>query len=49
MAFKDSLRKYNGITGFINKNESEHDIFESGHSSTSLSAQCGYLIDDSNY
>lgn len=42
-----SLRKYNGITGFINKNESEHDIFESGHSSTSLSAQCGYLIDDS--
>lgn len=38
------LRKYNGLSGFISRNESEHDIFESGHSSTSLSAQCGYLI-----
>ena len=43
-----SLRKYKGLSGFISKDESIHDIFESGHSSTSLSAQCGYLIGGNN-
>lgn len=43
-----SLRKYNGLTGFINKNESVHDIWESGHSSTSLSAQSGLLVGNNN-
>lgn len=42
------LRKYNGLSGFINRQESNHDIFESGHSSTSLSAQSGFLVDEKN-
>ncbi len=37
----DSLRTENGITGFMNPKESEHDPFISGHSSTSLSAGFG--------
>lgn len=40
----NTLRKYQGLTGFINKNESIYDVWESGHSSTSLSAQCGMLL-----
>lgn len=40
----DSLRKYDGLSGFINKSESLYDVWESGHSSTSISAQCGYLL-----
>lgn len=37
----DSLRTKGGISGFTNPTESEHDIFYSGHSSTSISAACG--------
>lgn len=37
----DSLRKYNGISGFLNKNESEHDILNEGHSGASISAALG--------
>ena len=36
-----SLRKENGISGFSRPSESEHDIFISGHSSTSISAALG--------
>ena len=36
-----SLRKANGISGFCRPNESEHDIFYSGHSGTSVSAGLG--------
>ena len=36
-----TLRKKGGITGFTNPEESEHDIFYSGHSSTSISAAYG--------
>ena len=36
-----TLRKENGISGFCAPNESEHDIFYSGHSSTSISAALG--------
>lgn len=36
-----TLRKKGGISGFTNPEESEHDIFYSGHSSTSVSAACG--------
>lgn len=41
--YKDfyTLRKKGGITGFTNPKESEHDIFYSGHSSTSISAAYG--------
>ena len=37
----DTLRKYNGISGFQKRKESIHDHFESGHSSTSLSTAIG--------
>ncbi len=37
----DTLRKKDGISGFTRPRESEHDIFSSGHSSTSISAAVG--------
>ncbi|MBR0414519.1 MAG: 1-deoxy-D-xylulose-5-phosphate synthase [Clostridia bacterium] len=37
----DTLRQKGGISGFTNPEESEHDVFYSGHSSTSISAACG--------
>ena len=36
-----TLRKAGGISGFCRPNESEHDVFYSGHSSTSVSAGLG--------
>ncbi|HAN10213.1 MAG TPA: 1-deoxy-D-xylulose-5-phosphate synthase [Clostridiales bacterium] len=36
-----TLRKYNGLSGFPKKAESCHDIFETGHTSTSISAALG--------
>lgn len=36
-----SLRKENGLSGFCRPDESEHDAFISGHSSTSISAALG--------
>lgn len=36
-----TLRQENGISGFPKPEESEHDIFISGHSSTSISVACG--------
>ena len=41
--FKD-LRQSNGLSGFQKRSESEHDVFEAGHSSTSLSAALGFAI-----
>lgn len=40
----DSLRQYKGLSGFPKRSESEHDIWETGHSSTSLSAAMGMAI-----
>ncbi|RAV18647.1 1-deoxy-D-xylulose-5-phosphate synthase [Paenibacillus contaminans] len=40
----DTLRKYKGMCGFIKKSESEHDVWEAGHSSTSLSAAMGMAM-----
>ncbi len=37
----NTLRKYKGLSGFPKRNESEHDIFDTGHSSTSISAALG--------
>lgn len=39
-----SLRKQGGLSGFTRPQESEHDIFVSGHSSTSLSAALGLSV-----
>lgn len=40
----DSLRKHGGLCGFVKRNESEHDVWEAGHSSTSLSAAMGMAL-----
>ncbi|OAB46390.1 1-deoxy-D-xylulose-5-phosphate synthase [Paenibacillus antarcticus] len=40
----DTLRKYNGLCGFVKRTESEHDVWEAGHSSTSLSAAMGMAL-----
>ncbi|GAA0458133.1 1-deoxy-D-xylulose-5-phosphate synthase [Alkalibacillus silvisoli] len=40
----DTLRQYQGLCGFPKMNESEHDVWETGHSSTSLSAAMGMAI-----
>ncbi|WP_284640416.1 1-deoxy-D-xylulose-5-phosphate synthase [Paenibacillus silviterrae] len=37
----DTLRKYKGLCGFVKRSESKHDVWEAGHSSTSLSAAMG--------
>ena len=36
-----TLRKYNGLSGFPKRSESCHDVFDAGHSSTSISAALG--------
>lgn len=36
-----SIRKFGGISGFTNPNESEHDAFIAGHASTSISVALG--------
>ncbi|WP_374019961.1 1-deoxy-D-xylulose-5-phosphate synthase [Paenibacillus thiaminolyticus] len=40
----DSLRQYKGLCGFVKRAESEHDVWEAGHSSTSLSAAMGMAL-----
>lgn len=37
----ETLRQYRGLCGFPKLKESEHDVWEAGHSSTSLSAAMG--------
>jgi len=39
-----TLRKYKGLSGFPKRLESNHDIFETGHSSTSISAGLGIAM-----
>ncbi len=38
----DELRKYGGMSGFPKRSESQCDCFDTGHSSTSISAGLGY-------
>ncbi|MDP5273610.1 1-deoxy-D-xylulose-5-phosphate synthase [Chengkuizengella axinellae] len=50
----DTLRQYKGLCGYIKRSESEHDVWEAGHSSTSLSAAMGMALardlkDESNH
>lgn len=40
----DTLRQHGGLCGFVKRNESEHDVWEAGHSSTSLSAAMGMAL-----
>lgn len=39
-----NLRQFEGMSGFQKRNESEHDVWEAGHSSTSLSAALGFAV-----
>lgn len=39
----DALRKYGGMSGFPKRKESDCDAFDTGHSSTSISAGLGYV------
>ncbi len=38
----DNLRSYGGMSGFPKRSESDTDVYETGHSSTSLSAGIGF-------
>ncbi len=40
----DGLRKYGGMSGFPKRKESDCDSFDTGHSSTSISAGLGYAL-----
>ncbi|AZN40633.1 1-deoxy-D-xylulose-5-phosphate synthase [Paenibacillus albus] len=40
----DTLRQYKGLCGFVKRAESVHDVWEAGHSSTSLSAAMGMAL-----
>ena len=39
----ENLRKYGGMSGFPKRKESDCDAFDTGHSSTSISAGLGYV------
>ena len=39
-----TLRTYKGISGFPKTKESKYDVFNTGHSSTSLSAAAGFVL-----
>ena len=41
----DDLRKYGGMSGFPKRKESPCDAFDTGHSSTSISAGLGYVAE----
>lgn len=46
-----TLRKWQGLSGYIDRSESKYDIWESGHAATSISAMSGMLLaslDNSN-
>lgn len=43
-----TLRQYGGMSGYINREESKYDVWESGHSSTSISAMTGMLLASNN-
>ncbi len=40
----DTLRQMDGLSGFLKRDESIHDCFEAGHSSTSIAAAAGMLF-----
>lgn len=40
----DTLRQFDGLSGFQKRHESDHDSWEAGHSSTALSAALGKAI-----
>ncbi|MFM9413794.1 1-deoxy-D-xylulose-5-phosphate synthase [Peptococcus simiae] len=43
-AFFDTLRTYQGMSGFPKRTESPYDVFGTGHASTSISAATGFAL-----
>src|ERR671930_2519072 len=39
-----TIRQYGGLSGFLARDESEHDAFGAGHASTSISAALGIAV-----
>ena len=39
-----TLRQFGGLSGFLKRSESPHDVWEAGHSSTALAAAAGFEI-----
>ncbi|MFA4028837.1 MAG: hypothetical protein GDYSWBUE_001119 [Candidatus Fervidibacterota bacterium] len=39
-----TLRQYGGISGFLRRDESEHDVWGAGHAGTGLSAAMGFAV-----
>ena len=39
-----TIKQYNGLSGFLRRDESEYDTFGAGHASTSLSAALGMAV-----
>ena len=39
-----TIRQHNGISGFCKREESEYDVFNAGHASTSISAAVGIAV-----
>lgn len=44
----DTLRQFNGLSGFPDIKESIYDSFSTGHASTSISALSGFLLDSND-
>ncbi|MDQ3780572.1 MAG: 1-deoxy-D-xylulose-5-phosphate synthase [Chloroflexota bacterium] len=40
----DTIRQESGLSGFLSRDESEHDAFGAGHASTSISAALGMAV-----
>lgn len=40
----DTIRQFQGLSGFADRSESEHDAFGAGHAGTSISAACGMAV-----
>ncbi|MEJ2567985.1 MAG: 1-deoxy-D-xylulose-5-phosphate synthase N-terminal domain-containing protein, partial [candidate division WOR-3 bacterium] len=40
----ETIRKFGGLSGFLNRDESDYDAFGTGHASTSLSAALVFAI-----
>ncbi len=40
----ETMRQYGGLSGFLSRSESEHDVFGAGHAGTSISAAHGIAV-----
>src|SRR5256712_4413389 len=40
----DTMRQFNGLSGFLVRTESEHDVWGAGHAGTSISAAQGMAV-----